>query len=164
MSQFQMFGVLNKRMAGLLALFEGTGAIDHSTWLRQQYIKIGLEQFLETPFLGIGIDNARLLLMQHFGYTTYLHNNYVELLASVGLAGTGLFYSIYGYLLNKLRKNWRYYGSEAIAALILILIQLAMDFALVSYYSKTTFFYLMTCCVITKYGYTYSKDKQRSIR
>ena len=148
----QMFDILNERMAGLIALITGTGAIDHSAWLRQQYIKIGLEQFLETPFVGIGVDNARLLLLQHFGYTTYLHNNYVELLASGGIVGTTLFYSIYLYILRKLKSNWYNYRSEKIAILALILIKLAMDFGAVSYYSKSTYFYIMMFFLFIKYN------------
>lgn len=139
----QMFDILNERMAGLIALITGTGAIDHSAWLRQQYIRIGLEQFFETPFFGIGIDNARLLLLQHFGYTTYLHNNYVELLASGGIVGTSIFYSIYVYILYKLKTNWVNYTFEKVAVLLLIIAQLTMDFGLVSYYSKETYFYVM---------------------
>lgn len=139
----QMFDILNERMTGLIALITGTGAIDHSAWLRQQYIKIGLEQFFETPFFGIGIDNARLLLLQHFGYTTYLHNNYVELLAGGGIVGTSIFYSIYVYILYKLKTNWMNYTFEKVAVLLLIIAQLTMDFGLVSYYSKETYFYVM---------------------
>ena len=139
----QMFDILNERMTGLIALITGTGAIDHSAWLRQQYIKIGLEQFYETPFFGIGIDNARLLLLQHFGYTTYLHNNYVELLAGGGIVGTSIFYSIYVYILYKLKTNWVNYTSEKVAVLLLIIAQLTMDFGLVSYYSKETYFYII---------------------
>ena len=139
----RMFDILNERMAGLIALITGTGAIDHSAWLRQQYIKIGLEQFYETPFFGIGIDNARLLLLQHFGYTTYLHNNYVELLAGGGIVGTSIFYSIYVYILYKLKTDWVNYTSEKVAVLLLIIAQLTMDFGLVSYYSKETYFYII---------------------
>ena len=148
----QMFDLLNERMAGLIALITGTGAIDHSAWLRQQYIKIGLEQFCETPFFGIGIDNARLLLLQHFGYTTYLHNNYVELLASGGIVGASIFYSIYLYIIRKLKFYWKMYSSGKIAVLILLLIQLAMDFGSVSYYSKITYMYLMIYFLFIKYG------------
>ena len=139
----QMFDILNERMTGLIALMTGTGAIDHSAWLRQQYIRIGLEQFFETPFFGIGIDNARLLLLQHFGYTTYLHNNYVELLAGGGIVGTSIFYSIYVYILYKLKTNWVNYTFEKVAVLLLIIAQLTMDFGLVSYYSKETYFYII---------------------
>lgn len=148
----QMFDTLNNRMAGLIALITGTGVIDHSAWLRQQYIKIGLEQFLETPLVGIGIDNARLLLLQHFGYTTYLHNNYVELLASGGIVGTTLFYSIYLYIIRKLKSNWYDYSSEKIAVLVLIVIKLAMDLGAVSYYSKSTYFYIMMFFLFIKYN------------
>lgn len=148
----QMFDTLNYRMEGLIALVTGTGTIDHSTWLRQQFLKIGLEQFFETPFFGIGIDNARLLLLQHVGFITYLHNNYVELLASGGIVGTGIFYSIYIYIIYKLKINWSLYSGVKIAILLLILLQLAMDFGSVSYYSKNTYFYIMMFFLFIKYN------------
>lgn len=148
----QMFDTLNYRMEGLIALFTGTGTIDHSAWLRQQYIKIGLEQFFETPFFGIGIDNARLLLLQHFGYTTYLHNNYLELLAGGGIVGTSIFYSIYIHIIYKLKINWSLYSGGKIAILLLMLLQLAMDFGAVSYYSKNTYFYIMIFFLFVKYN------------
>lgn len=149
---FPIFDGLNHRMEGLIAAIMGNGIIDNSTYLRQQFIKIGLEQFLETPFFGIGIDNARLLLLQHFGYTTYLHNNYVELLASGGIVGASLFYSIYAYIIYKLKSNWKNYSSEKIAVLLLIFLILAMDFGAVSYYSKSTYFYIMMFFLFIKYN------------
>ena len=148
----QMFDSLNYRMEGLIALVTGTGSIDHSTWLRQQFLKIGLEQFFETPFFGIGIDNARLLLLQHVGFITYLHNNYVELLASGGIVGTSIFYSIYIYVIYKLKLNWSLFSEGKIAILLLILLQLAMDFGSVSYYSKNTYFYIMMFFLFIKYN------------
>lgn len=149
---FPIFDGLNHRMEGLIAAIMGNGIIDNSTYLRQQFIKIGLEQFLETPFFGIGIDNARLLLLQHFGYTTYLHNNYVELLASGGIVGASLFYSIYAYIIYKLKSNWKNYSSEKIAVLLLIFLMLAMDFGAVSYYLKSTYFYIMMFFLFIKYN------------
>lgn len=149
---FPIFDGLNHRMEGLIAAIMGNGIVDNSTYLRQQFIKIGLEQFLETPFFGIGIDNARLLLLQHFGYTTYLHNNYVELLASGGIVGASLFYSIYAYIIYKLKSNWKNYSSEKIAVLLLIFLMLAMDFGAVSYYSKSTYFYIMMFFLFIKYN------------
>lgn len=143
-----LFHSLNYRMEGLLALLTGNGAIDNSSWLRLQFIKIGIEQFLETPFFGIGIDNARLLLMEHFGYTTYLHNNYVELLASGGLVGTVFFYSIYIYILMKVKRVWYKHAPELTAGLSIIITILIMDFGDISYYSKTTYFYLLTSYII----------------
>lgn len=149
---FPIFDGVNHRMEGLIAAIMGNGGIDNSTYLRQQFIKIGLEQFCETPLFGIGIDNARLLLMQHFGYTTYLHNNYVELLASGGVVGTSLFYSIYIYIIYKLKINWNNHTTEKVAVLLLVLLQLTMDFGVVSYYSKSTYFYIMAFFLFIKYS------------
>ena len=154
-----IFDGLNHRMEGLIATITGTGSVDNSTYLRQQFIKIGLEQFFETPLFGIGIDNARLLLLQHFGYTTYLHNNYVELLASSGIVGVSLFYSIYAYILYKLKFNWSNYTYEKIAVLLLILLMLAMDFGVVSYYSKSTYFYIMVFYLYVKYSARRRRNK-----
>lgn len=148
---FPIFDGVNHRMEGLIAAIMGNGGIDNSTYLRQQFIKIGLEQFWETPLFGIGIDNARLLLMQHFGYTTYLHNNYVELLASGGVIGTSIFYSIYIYIIYKLKMNWKNYTTEKVAVLLLVLLQLTMDFGVVTYYSKSTYFYIMAFFLFIKY-------------
>lgn len=148
----QMFEMLNERMEGLIALITGTGNIDHSAWLRQEYTRIGLEQFFKTPFCGIGIANACLLLLQHFGHKTYLHNNYVELLAGGGLIGTSIFYSMYIYIIYKLKSNWSEYRNEKIVVLILLLLQLTMDFGSVSYYSKTTYFNLIIIFLFVKYG------------
>lgn len=55
-----MFDLINARMKGLMALVTGNGIVDHSAWLRQQYIRVGLEQFIKTPFLGIGMNNAMI--------------------------------------------------------------------------------------------------------
>lgn len=156
----EVFDSLNQRMEGLIALIAGTGTIDHSAWLRQQFIKIGIEQFLETPLFGIGIDNARFLLMQHFGYTTYLHNNYVELLASGGLTGTCLFYSIYVYILKNLKKGWCKHISESKAVFAMVSAILIMDFGNISYYSKAIYFYIMTSCVIVNSVLKIKRDEE----
>lgn len=156
----EVFDSLNQRMEGLIALIAGTGTIDHSAWLRQQFMKIGIEQFLETPLFGIGIDNARFLLMQHFGYTTYLHNNYVELLASGGLTGTCLFYSIYVYIFKKLKKSWCKHISESKAVFAIVSAILIMDFGNISYYSKDIYFYITTSCIIVNSVLRIKRDEE----
>ncbi len=156
----EVFDSLNQRMEGLIALIAGTGTIDNSAWLRQQFMKIGIEQFLEMPLFGIGIDNARFLLMQHFGYTTYLHNNYVELLASGGLTGTCLFYSIYVYILNKLKKGWCKHISESKAVFAIVSAILIMDFGNISYYSKDIYFYITTSCIIVNSVLKIERDEE----
>lgn len=138
-----MFETVKERMVGLIAAFTGKGEVDSSSIKRMRYIQIGLEQFKQNPFLGIGIGSSGELLSRHVGINTYLHNNFVELLACGGLLGFFCFYSIYIHLLIRfflLRKN----SDICFPALIVLLVLLlAMDYGMVSYYSKETYFYLM---------------------
>lgn len=138
-----VFDGINERMSGLWALITGEGAVDSSTQLRVDYIKVGFEQFLKTPFFGIGIGNSGILLLQNYGKETYLHNNYVEIMATGGICGFIIYYSIYAYCLLmfiKFRHEKDVYNKICV---ILILLQLVMDFGEVSYYSKYTYFYIM---------------------
>jgi len=130
---------ISERMSGLLASVTGVGDVDHSTLLRQEYVAVGLEVFKENPVFGIGIGNAHLVNIQD----VYLHNNYVELLADGGIIGFLIYYSIYAYLLWQIHNiGWlKSESNHVILALMIIL--LISDFSLVSYYSKSTYFYFL---------------------
>lgn len=143
MSKLSMFKGIMERMQGMINLLLGTGKVEHSAWLREQYINIGIEQFKRTPLLGIGIGSSGELLLQKFGVDTYLHNNFVELLACGGLVGFGIYYSIYYYLIKKLRKAEKKGLTDPYVTLsiILIIVLLFMDYGSVSYYSKERYFY-----------------------
>lgn len=138
-----MFAGINERMEGLIATFTGTGDVEHSALLRQQYVLAGLTQFKETPILGIGISNSDYILMAAFGRNTYLHNNFIELLACGGIIGFGIYYSMTLWPLYKIWKYRKWGDSCTVAVIILIIILLVMDYGMVSYYSKSTYFYLM---------------------
>lgn len=139
----ELFSGINHRMDGLIALITGSGTVDHSSWLRQQYIKIGIEQFGKTPIFGIGIGNTGLLLGSTIGSGTYLHNNYVELLASGGILGFIAYYQMYISLVVEYVKKWSQEDKELVILTILMMIILIMDYGNVSYYSKHTYFYLL---------------------
>ncbi len=138
-----MFSGIMERMESFVALITGSGEADSSSLERSRFIEIGLEQFWKTPIFGIGIGNSGALLVKNFERNTYLHNNYVELLACGGIVGLLLFYSMYGYCLWFFCRN-RSSGDPLInLGIVLILVMMAMDFARVSYYSKPTMFYMM---------------------
>ena len=63
----QIFNGINERMEGLIALLTQKGKIDHSTFLRQEYIKLGIKLFKDNFLFGIGMDNTYL--------TTYVIEN-----------------------------------------------------------------------------------------
>jgi O-antigen ligase len=154
LSTLPFFSGIMHRMEGLTAFITGKGAIDRSSLVRQNYITAGFQQFLKSPFLGIGIGNGRLVALQKFGADEYLHNNYIELLCDIGIVGAVFYYSMYGYILIGLAKNWSKFGDEANVIVILVLLQLIMDYGAVSYYSKQTYFYLMVFFIYIKCGHT----------
>lgn len=122
---------------------------DTSTEERLYFIQEGLKQFANHPLVGLGIANFSVL------YGTYAHNNYVELLADVGLIGFGLYYMIYVFIFVKIFKMKK--GSEKVFLLLIMLVILIMEIAVVNYYSKFMFF------MFAVFSFLAEKDKKRVI-
>lgn len=130
------------RIDGMINSFTGKGDIDSSSELRKYYRILGWKCFFENPVLGIGIGNGRILALAKTGHDCYLHCNYAELAATGGIIGLFLYYWIYVKIVLSERK---FYIKDPLAAIILLLVilNLIMDYGTVSYYSKTTYFMLM---------------------
>lgn len=73
------------------------GDVDGSTQQRMYLMQQGIRVWMEHPFLGVGWYNYRFYNDAHL----YAHNNYVELLASLGIVGFGLYYAMY------VKELWR---------------------------------------------------------
>jgi O-antigen ligase len=140
LSSLKVFTGIGLRMQGLLAAITGQGTIDHSAWLRQQYIKIGLQIFKNHPFLGIGMGNVHILNSIN---DTYLHNNYIELLANGGIIGFTLYYSIFIFFFKRIFAAKDSTDNKAKIVITLMLCLLISDYGMVSYYSKNTLFYFL---------------------
>ncbi len=141
--QLPIFDTINERMEGLLNMFTGKGAVDSSSNARMKMILAGWEQFLETPFTGVGIGNSHYVTAAAVGKSVYLHNNYVELLASVGIFGTLLYYGMYLAPMPQIIKSAVKQNKYAILGLVMLLIQLVLQYAAVQYYSKTAYLYVI---------------------
>lgn len=133
------FNPVTERLLQTLNQFTGNGETDVSTIRRLQFIEIGLQQFIETPILGIGIGNSLFII----GRNTYLHSNYIEILACGGILGILTFYSSYLYCLKELIHGMKKYNEITTLCVTVFILQLVMDFMQVSYFSKDTFFYFM---------------------
>ena len=131
------------RMDGLISSITGNGKADSSTMIRSYYRLLGLEQFIKTPLLGIGMGNARILALRATGHDAYLHCNYAEIAANGGIIGLIVCYWIYYYIF-KIEKKFLKINTIAPIIFILLLIRLITDYGVVSYYSKTTYFFFMT--------------------
>ena len=138
------FSGIMGRMEGLIAAITGTGTVDHSTWLRQQMILLGLAIFQKHPIGGIGIGCPRILAYSTFGTNSYLHNNYAELLAGGGALGFVIYYAPYIYLLIQLWKNRKLkFFQETHIILIIYFCMFVADYGMVSYYSKLHYFLMV---------------------
>lgn len=137
-----------------LPIFEGTfnrilsmlgasdTAHDGSTLIREEMRAIGWEYFSEHPFSGLGIGASWVLTEEKLGWSTYLHNNFIELLACTGIIGFLLYYSICAYLIIGLYKQAvKTENAAATLMLTIIFSSLIMDYGAVSYYSKMTYVY-----------------------
>lgn len=137
-----IFNGINERMISLFNMLTEKGTYDHSAWLRKQFKIIGLEYFYRKPILGNGIACSGVILGSTMSWSTYFHDNYVELLAGGGIVGLIVYYNIYAYLILNILKNKK---KSNLTKLILMLIGLVLilDYGQVTYYSKDTYIYLM---------------------
>ena len=133
------YNAVGKRIVSAILQLNGEG-LDKSTRDRALLIGWGLETFYEHPLFGVGIDAFRFANANLIHY--YAHNNYIELLADLGILGTIIYY----YLLFKesiigLFTKYRA-GSYTILAFSIMISLLVGDFSSVSYSPETLQLYL----------------------
>ena len=140
-SQLDAFSLIAKRFEQFFNLYTGSGKIDQSTLIRKLFIEAGFKQFLQTPFLGIGIGNSYIITLAIANWSTYLHNNFVELLSTTGIIG----FSLYYYSFLSIIKNCANYIKNKFSNLVIVIFSLCivLDWGTVSYYSKSTYIYLL---------------------
>lgn len=140
--KFPIFDTVRNRFTIMFKELGGASAnIDYSTYQRQLMLGAGIRQFLNTPILGIGIGASGKITLAALGLKSYLHNNYVELLATGGIIGTVIYY----FPIFKIAKTIFEKGMTTIEGrvlFVLMIILLFNDFAAVQYFSKTTFIIL----------------------
>lgn len=105
--------------------------------------EVGFAQFLKTPIFGIGIGCSDVLLQHTINRSTYLHNNYIELLACGGIVGTALYY------VPRLPCSGTFGAAvfcktgRPSACLTILLLLLIMDYGAVAYSEKMQYLYLL---------------------
>jgi O-antigen ligase len=131
----------------LITLFDSENVTYFSDATRLQLIKSAYAIFIKSPLIGSGINAVEAK------YGAYSHNNYTEILSSLGIIGFVAYYWIYAYcMLNifRVRRNsdeGRDYCDFAIAVLIS---NLVFDWGGVTYnllYAMTSL--SMSVCIIS---------------
>ena len=142
-SKIEIFSGINERLTSMFNMFTGEGDVDHSAELRNEMIALGIEWWKQYPVGGIGIANPHILGAEYLNFDAYLHNNFVELLCGGGVIAFLIYYSMYVYLFINLWKYRRADKKFFSICFIWLILMFAMDYGMVSYYSKTQWFYLM---------------------
>lgn len=157
--QLPLFESVRDRFEIMFETFRGEHS-GGSTDVRMQMIEAGMQQFLETPIGGIGIGNSVVLTNELFNWQTYLHNNYVELLSSVGIIGTILYYAcLVGPLLLMLGKRNR---SNPVIALTksMLIMELVCHYGTVNYSEKMAYMTMITGIIVARTIMKEKKEKQ----
>lgn len=139
-----LHSLIGYRLEAVIDYLQGASFFEGSLSSRTAYIELGWTAFLERPWSGYGLDCFRFL---QGAYGTYSHNNYIELLVSVGLVGTMLFYLPYLVSLRRgflARAEGRNAADLGIALFVVILLT---DYSVVSYFDRLTLLVTMIALV-----------------
>ena len=136
----ELYYSIGHRFDGLINLFTDSSNIDNSTLYRAQLIMYAIELWGDNPILGVGLNNFSVI-QSIGGRDYYAHNNYVELLADLGLIGFILFYYFpFKLALTKINSNCEI---ESLLKSIVITI-LFFDFTSVTYQDfRILLFYML---------------------
>ena len=95
------------RIESMIDILNGrTSSIrEQSVQTRRWFSDFGLYMFYQRPLIGWGIESFRFKVGMLTGFYTFAHNNYIELLANVGIIGFSLYYSIFVFIGSRLLKR-----------------------------------------------------------
>lgn len=154
-----LYSAIGVRFEGLLITLQGGRDYQYSlssSAERMLHIKYGWQFFLEKPITGLGLDGYRYVCPIRM---TYSHNNYIELLADLGIVGALLYYAIPVSCLHINKKQIKNEDNNIKLAIIpsFIIFLAIMDVGLVSYMNEAM--QLMIATVIAYTASTYSEQK-----
>ncbi len=131
--------------------------IDYSAYERRKLLKYGVEIWQDHPIFGIGLDNFRAIIKHYnpIGNRLYSHNNYIELLTTIGTIGALMYYAVYVSIFTKLFKLQKRFSLEStelkLVQLFITILGCIMiiELVTVTYYSK---FIWMLLLIIVSYS------------
>lgn len=131
------YSIIGRRVNAFIVSLE-TNQTNGSTGERIGMFEIGWQLFKQNPILGNGYG----YFANNTIFGTYSHNNYIEMLVSFGLLGTGLYYSLFVRLIacgmKKIAENY-----HVILFVCLIILQISFDFASVNFYNNAMMYVVL---------------------
>lgn len=140
MNNETFYSIIGVRMESLFSAFSGESLGDASIVERDFFKQQAWNLFLDNPILGYGHNCfSNYLSSINYGFLTYSHNNYLEILSALGIVGFLIYYSmIISMIINLFKlftKKDKNRGLLFISILFLILICL-VSWWQVNYSSK----------------------------
>lgn len=133
-----LYDIMGSRLESLYLQWFADGEADASAFSRGRMVAIGMNIFAKRPWIGFGHNAFKM----GSGYDTYSHNNYVELLCSMGVVGFAVYYLPLIYYTVQAVRLWRQGIPGSILPLSIMIIQYVNDFGQVSYYSYQSCIFL----------------------
>ena len=125
------YNIIGWRLDAVISSITGNGELDSSAVARSKLIAAAIETWKDNPLLGCGLDCFRIFGKIATGRDYYAHNNYVELLADLGIVGFVAYYWGFVYCLARLWKK-RHNEMSKLLLVVLIIIMI-MGYACVHY-------------------------------
>ena len=150
-----LYKVIGRRIEKTVLTIQGTAVnqdVDGSLEERTFYIEKAIDLFKDYPILGYGGNNFVTYMREiSYSHVAYSHNNYVELLSTLGIVGFTIYYYMWGKTLINLFFNYlRNKSRQTLFFIITILILLILDYANVSYISEFNVIFLALAGSISK--------------
>ncbi|WP_320128504.1 ATP-grasp fold amidoligase family protein [uncultured Sphaerochaeta sp.] len=139
-----LYRILGSRVSSFLAFFTG-GNSDGSPLVRMEMIQHGWEMLKQKPLFGWGQGAFTSI----GGYGFYAHNNYIELMVSLGVIGTLWYYSLPFIILGKSVKAFFSIERQAagILSITFMVIMLIDNFGRVMFNDELSTIVLALCYV-----------------
>ena len=134
---------LKTEVDSLVNLITRQNSLSNSDMHRMELISLGFNTFFDSPIWGVGIGNTRNIVLSNMGFDYYLHNNYLEILASVGLLGAMPYFYLWLYPIKKHLRNLRIQNDITPLIVSILLTALVLQIGQVIYYDKVSYFLLL---------------------
>lgn len=99
------YAIVGWRIEAYIQGLLGTGEMDSSGAIREKLLEVAWDTFKGNSILGVGLDCFRYYSIRALGRNYYAHNNYLEILADLGVVGFVAYYSGYWYTLKYILKG-----------------------------------------------------------
>lgn len=169
MSNQFLYNLYGNRIESMFNFFSKTANTDASVTGRLALQQRAIEVFLNHPILGVGIGNFSSYSNNLGGVSGfYAHNNFLELLADVGIVGTVMYYTPYVIALVKTRTVAKRCESKAAMffnfLFVLIVVRLLSDISQVSYLFDSSQLVLVLVFVALRIEYEHPEMETSGIK